>query len=105
MKIRNLKINISQVRLIQILFVLTIFTIFSYIYMVNAIAFDVAQKGKITNQIAVVNSEISDLELNLIEKKKGLNQEMAYEIGLTQEIENETIYVVRGKNTRFTFNE
>lgn len=73
--------------------------------MVNAIAFDVAQKGKITNQIAVVNSEISDLELNLIEKKKGLNQEMAYEIGLTQEIENETIYVVRGKNTRFTFNE
>jgi hypothetical protein len=105
MKIKKLKINISQVRLIQVLFVLTIFTIFSYIYMVNAITFDIAQKGKITNQISVINSEISDLELALIDKKKELSRDLAYEIGLTQEIENDTIYVVRGKNTRFTFNE
>ena len=105
MNIKKLKINISQTRLIQILFLAIVFTIFSYIYMINMITFDIAQKGKIANEISVVNSEISDLELNLIQQKKSLTQEVAYEMGLTQEIQNETIYVVRGNNTRFTLNE
>lgn len=105
MKIKKLKINIERVRLIQIFFVAIVVSIFSYVYMVNMIAFDIAQKGKITNQISVVNSEIGDLELAFIEKKKELNESVAYEIGLTQKIENEAIYVVRGKNTRLTFND
>jgi len=105
MKIKKLQINIDRVRMIQIIFALIIISVFSYVYMVNMIAFDIAQKGKIINQIALVNSEIGDLELTFIEKKKNLNENLAIEIGLTNKIENETIYVVRGKNTRLTFNE
>lgn len=105
MKTSKLKININRVRIIQMLFLMIIFSVFGYVYLVNMITFDIAQKGKIADKISVVSSQIGDLELAIIEKKKDFSREQAYEMGLTQEIENKTIFVLRGKNTRLTFNE
>jgi hypothetical protein len=105
MKTRKLKLNINQIRIIQILFLSIIVSVFGYVYMVNSIAFDIAQKGKITNQIALMNSEIGDLEFVILESKKEMTKDLAGELNLTQEIENDTIFVLRGKNTRLTFNE
>jgi len=105
MKTSKLKLNINQVRLIQISFLAIIVSIFGYVYMVNAIAFDIAQKGKIATEIALINSEIGDLEYAILESKKEMTEELAIEMNLTQKIENDTIFVLRGKNTRLTFNE
>ena len=105
MKTNKLKINISQVRTIQCMFLAIIVSVFGYVYMVNMITFDIAQKGKTTNEIALVNSQIGDLEFTIIESKKEMTQELAKEFNLTQKIENDTIFVLRGKNTRLTFNE
>lgn len=105
MKTRKLKIKINQVRLIQITFLSIIFCIFSYVYMVNAIAFDIAQKSQIIDKIAVMNSEVGELELEIIEVKESINRELAMEYELTQQIQNETIFVLRGDNTRLTFND
>ena len=103
MKTNKLKLN--QVRLVQCLFLAVVTSIFGYVYMVNMITFDIAQKGKIANELAVVNSQIGDLEFSIIEAKKELTAELAKEFNLIQEIENDTIFVLRGKNTRLTFNE
>lgn len=105
MKIAKLKINIDRVKAIRILLGLIVLSVFGYVYLVNAITFNIAQKGKIVNQISVINSEIGELELAIIDQKKDISKEMAYEFGLTQEIENKTIFVLRGENTRLTFNE
>ncbi|NCS99071.1 hypothetical protein GW764_02680 [Candidatus Parcubacteria bacterium] len=105
MKTRKLKIKLNQIRLVQMTFLAIIFCILSYIYMVNAITFGIAQKSKVVDQIAITNSEISDLELEIIETKESINRELALEYGLTQQIENETIFVLRGENTRLTFND
>ena len=106
MNVLKLKMNIvSRKRLIQFLFVSTIMLIFSYVYMVNMIAFDTAKKGNLVEQISVVNSEVGILELSIIEKKKDINEELAMEMGLVQKIENKTTFVLRGENTRLTFNE
>jgi len=105
MKTNKLKLNINRIRSIQCLFLAIIVSIFGYVYMVNMIAFDIAQKGKIANEIAVVNSQIGDLEFSIIESKKEMTEDLAKEFNLTQEIENDTIFVLRGKNTRLTFNE
>lgn len=99
------KIKINQIQLIQGMTVAIFVSIFAYVYMVNMITFDIAQKGKVANEIAVINSQIGDLEFSIIEKRKELNEVVAKEFNLTQKIENDTIFVLRGKNTRLTFNE
>jgi|GEM_PF-1744654 hypothetical protein len=105
MKTRKLKIKLNQVKLVQVTFLAIIFCIFSYVYMVNSIAFAIAQKSNVIDKIAVMNSEIGDLEFEIIQTKESINQELAVEYGLTQQIQNETIFVLRGENTRLTFND
>ncbi len=100
----KLKLNINKVRLIQVLFLLIIVLIFTYVYLINMITFDIAQNTSIKNNTAILNTEISDLELNIVENKKNLNYALAQEIGLTQDIEDRTIFVVRS-DTRLTLNE
>lgn len=105
MKRSKLKINIDKVKMIRMLALLIVVSVFGYVYLVNVITFNIAQKSQIADQISVLNSEIGELELAIIDKKRDINRELAQEMGLTQEIENKAIFVLRGENTRLTFNE
>jgi len=105
MKTAILKLNINQAQIIKTLCFAIVLTILSYIYMVNAVAFNVASRQDAVNLSSVLSSHISDLELVAREKSAEVNREMAYEMGLTVDAEDEKIFVLRNQNTRLTFNE
>lgn len=105
MKILKIAMDINRVIIIKALFLVIIFSIFSYVYMINVITFDINQHQKTINDISIIKTEIGDLELKIVDKKRELSRQMAIDIGLTQEIENNTIFVLRGENTRLTFNK
>ncbi len=103
MTINTLQIN--RTRCVRALFVAILGVVFTYVYMVNAISFNTASRERLSHMISVRQSEIGELESQLIAKSKEIDRDTALEFGLTKSIENEALVVVRQSNTRLTFNE
>ena len=105
MTLTKVQSYIDQVKIVKILLLSIILMIFTYVYLINSIVFNVASHQKMASQISIIQSEVSDLELSFIEKNKDIKKEMAVNYGLTNNIEKDTIFVLRGEGTRLTFNE
>jgi hypothetical protein len=103
--VKTVKLNINQTQIVYILCLAIVATVFSYIYSVNSMAFNAAKHQSLIEQVSITQSEVSDLEAIFIEKDKEITQELAVQMNLTKEIEKDTIFVLRGENTRLTFND
>jgi hypothetical protein len=103
MKTKTLQIN--KEKCVQALFVLTIVAIFTYIYLVNAVAFNVASRVQTVKQTAVLRSEINQLEGKMISLNQEFDRELAQQFGLTENVTNKTLVVVRNQNSRLTLND
>jgi hypothetical protein len=99
------KLNINQSKIIRTLCLLIVVTMFTYIYLVNAVAFNVASRQNMVESISVLQSEISQLEMNVNEGKQLVTREMAFEMGLVKVAESERVFVLRDQTTRLTLNE
>jgi hypothetical protein len=78
---------------------------FMYVYMVNSIAFNAAAHEDIVGMAAVLQSQIGQLESDLISENRKIEKSMAIDFGLTKTVENEAKVVLRDSNTRLTLNE
>jgi hypothetical protein len=72
---------------------------------VNAVAFNTASRGELSDSVSILQSKISELELAVNEKSSQIDKEMAVNLGLTQKTENDKIFVLKNQNTRLTLNE
>jgi len=96
---------LNQEIYVKTLFALIVLTIFIYAYMVNMIAFNAAARGKAVESISILESQMSNLESELIIEGRKNNMELAANLGLVKPIANEVIVVVRDNSARLTFNE
>ncbi len=103
MKTRTLQIN--RIQCVRILLVAILIVIFSYVYMINMISFNTASRESLSRLISVRQSEIGELENQLLNESKKIDRLNANNFGLVKSVENEAIIVVRNSNTRLTFND
>ena len=103
MKTSTLALN--QTICVKVLFIAIILVIFSYVYMVNAIAFNAAARESSVAAAAVLESEIGDLESELLSVGRQNNKNLAIEFGLVKSVTNEALIVIRDTNTRLTLND
>jgi hypothetical protein len=103
MKTRTLQINRTQC--VRILLAAILIVIFSYVYMINMISFNTASRESLSQLVSVRQSEIGELENQLLNESKKIDRLNASNFGLVKSVENEAIIVVRNSNTRLTFND
>lgn len=101
---KNLK-KIEAKTLIRISIALLVMTVMSYVYLVNAATFNTAKAQTLSEEVAVLQSEISDLELAYIEKTKAISIDDAAQFGLVpNNKESKKVLVARDNATKLTLN-
>jgi len=104
-----MKQNIQKIKvhtMIKIGVAMLALTVMSYVYLVNAATFDTAKSQKLSEEISVVQSEISELEFAYIEKTKSISLNSAAQYALVpNKKESKKILVSRDSNVRLTLNQ
>ena len=95
-------LNINNVHIFWTLVAFIATAIFLYGYFVNVTILHTAERQEIEDTIVDLKTDISQLELALIEQNRNLTKEYAYNIGFDSV--NELVFVERG-NTSLTLNE
>jgi cell division protein FtsL len=97
------KININQVQIFWTVLALIVLAIFTYIYFVNVAIFNTANRHHIEEAIVEAKSDISELELEFIDKTRIITRDYAKSEGFSEI--DKTVFVKRDPNTRVTLNE
>lgn len=97
--------NIDQTICVRTLIATIAATAFLYAYMINSIAFNAAAHEDIMRSVSITQSEIGQLESQVIAENRNIKKSMAAEFDLVKTVENEAQIVVRDNSTRLTLNE
>jgi hypothetical protein len=80
-------------------------TVMFYVYLVNAATFNTAKAQSFSEQVAVLQSEISDLELSYIDKTRNISMNQAVDFALVPNQKTvKKILVTRDNSTKLTLN-
>jgi hypothetical protein len=102
-KRRTKTLHINQIHAFWICVVLIAATIFLYGYLVNVTILHTATRQSVEDKIIEVKTDISQLELALIETNRSLTEEYAREIGFSSV--NELVFVERSSVRSLSLNE
>ena len=101
---KNLK-KIEVKTVIKVSVAMLVMTVLSYVYLVNAATFNTAKAQTLSEQSAVLQSEVSDLELSYIDKTKAISIDSAAGFALVpNKKESKKILVARDNSTKLTLN-
>lgn len=103
MKTRAQKFNINQIYMFWTGVALIGVFSFMYIYFINITIFHTAERSNIEESITDIKSQISQLELELIDGTRELTINYAYTLGFNDI--DEPTFVKRDHNTRLSLNE
>lgn len=103
MKTRAQKFNTNQIYMFWGGIALVVIFSFMYIYFVNVTIFHTAERSNIEETITDLKSQISQLELELIDGTRELTLSYAYTLGFNDI--KEPTFVKRDHNTRLSLNE
>lgn len=103
MKTKTLQIN--NITCVKMLFGAVIISVFVYVYMVNLISFNTANRGRIADLISIRQSEVGELESQFLAESRKIDREVAMNLGLVKSVANDAVVVVRDSNSRLTLNE
>jgi len=97
------KIQIQTV--IKASIAMLVMTVMSYVYLVNAATFNTAKAQNLSEEVGILQSEISDLELSYIDKTKAISVGDAEKFALVpNQKESKKILVARDNSTKLTLN-
>lgn len=99
------KINPSQILAVKLLFSVTIFLMFLYLYFVNSAAFNAAAQENFIEEIHQLQTSLNELEFDYMEKSRNIEKDSAASFGLREVQDSEIIFVQRDITTRLSFNE
>lgn len=91
-----------RVRFFWVLAIVSILSVFIYIYAINAISRNIAVRQNLEKQIASASANLDSLEFAYIELKNSVTIELAYQYGF-QEVKN-PLYVSRAHPASLSFN-
>ena len=82
-----------------------VFTVMSYVYLVNSATFNTAKAQTLSEQASVLQSEVSDLELSYIDKTKAVSIDSAASFALVpNKKDSKKVLVARDNSTKLTLN-
>lgn len=82
-----------------------VLTVMSYVYLVNAATFNTAKAQNFSEEVGILQSEISDLEYSYIEKTKSISIADAGNYSLVpNQKEAKKVLVSRDNTTKLTLN-
>jgi hypothetical protein len=91
--------------LIKASIAMLVLTVLSYVYLVNSATFNTAKAQTLSEQVAVLQSQISDLEFSYIDKTKSISEGDAVAFSLVpNKKESKKILVARDNSTKLTLN-
>ncbi len=99
------KININQIRTMNVLLLTSVMLIVGYLYLVNSIAFTTANYEKVSKNISNIQTEIAMFEATLINTTKIVTLETGYEMNLVKSSIADATFIDRAPNTILTVNE
>jgi len=101
---KNLK-KIQIQTVIKASIAMLVLTVMSYVYLVNAATFNTAKAQNLSEEVGILQSEISDLELSYIDKTKAISVSDADKFALVpSQKESKKILVARDNSTKLTLN-
>lgn len=101
---KNLK-KIQIQTVIKASIAMLVLTVMSYVYLVNAATFNTAKAQKLSEQVGILQSEISDLELSYIDKTKAVSIDSAAQFALVPNQKTaKKVLVARDNSTKLTLN-
>jgi hypothetical protein len=103
---KNLKkIKVQTKNLIKISVTMLAVTVMFYVYLVNAATFNTAKAQSMSEQVGILQSEISDLELSYIDKTRSISVNQAADFALVPNQKTaKKILVARDNSTKLTLN-
>jgi hypothetical protein len=87
-----------------LMFLITV-SIFLYGYFVNTTILYATQKQELEGKIIEKRTEISQLELNIIESNRNLTEEYANELGLYSIENKDLVFVKKSSGAKLSLNE
>lgn len=82
-----------------------VMTVMSYVYLVNAATFNTAKAQNLSEQVGILQSEISDLELSYIDKSKAISVDQAASFALVpNHKDSKKVLVARDNGNKLTLN-
>lgn len=103
MNTRAQKLNINQMYVFWACIGIIALLVLMYVYFVNMAIFHTAERTRVEERITDVKSQISQLELELIDETRELTIDYAYTLGFLDV--SEPTFVKRDQNIRVTLNE
>lgn len=92
----------QKARFFWILVIISILSLFAYIYAINVTARSIALGQNLERQMTRAGADLDSLEFTYIKLKNNVTLELAYERGF-KEIKD-PLYVSRGRTTALSFN-
>jgi cell division protein FtsL len=100
---KTIKINKKNVQIFYLLSAVLLASILLYIYFINIAIFNTSKIQKVSEEITNTRSQISQLELELIDINRKITTNTASKLGLVPA--RERVFVERNVRTSLTLNE